>query len=635
MERQLRVLIVQDSDAAAAALARELGCQGLEPSWARVDTPAALGAALDGSRWDVVLADDATREFGPLGALRFVKERAPDLPFVVLSSSADEELAVLSLRAGADDHLPKANLARLGFAIEKEVSEAQSRGAQALLVESLPLGVVLQDAKGVIRSLNRAALKILGLSGEGIVGQRLESVPWGVTAKREDGSPLDPRDYPASTSLRTGARFDEFVLGFSRADGKPRWLSMNSEPLYHPGEPSPHAVVISFVDVTERKLLEERYLQAQKMEALGRLAGGVAHDFNNLLTPILGFSELLLSAMPEGTSMRGDVEEIRKAGERGASLTKQLLAFSRKQSADRVLLELNPLLTDLERMLRRITGANVEMRLALANDLAPVRADPGQIEQIVVNLVVNAKDAMPRGGRLTLETANVELHEEYTKSHVGLAPGSYVLLAVSDTGTGISPETLPRLFEPFFTTKGESGTGLGLSTVYGIVKQSGGHVSVYSEVGQGTAVKVYLPRADRDAMVPGIEVPVASGGAEVVLLVEDDAPIRTLAAKLLRRSGYVVLEASNGEEALALADQQSEPIPILVTDTVMPGISGPRLFEELRVGSPRLKALFMSGFTEGTILQGGALAAGSAFLQKPFSPALLTDKVRHLLDERG
>lgn len=383
---------------------------------------------------------------------------------------------------------------QIGECVARQRAEGQLQESEQRyrsLVGSLSVGVVLVDAGLVVRAMNPAAERILGLSAADLVGR----APLPDPACDADGAPLRPEDLPARRILLTGRPVADVVLGFDGPDGARRWVSMNAEPLASPGATAPGRVVVSFTDVTLKRLLEEQLRQAQKMEALGRLAGGVAHDFNNILTTILGFSELLLASLPSGSPMAEDLSEIHKAGERAAALTRQLLSFSRRQAIEPMLLDLNDLTTDLERMLRRLVLGSVEMRLGLEPDLGLVRADRGQLEQVVMNLVVNASDAMPAGGTLTIRSGNVDLEEAWELQHLDLVPGRYVKLSVADTGTGMPPEVLSHVFEPFFTTKGPGkGTGLGLATVYGIVKQSGGLITVESEFGRGTKFTVYLPR---------------------------------------------------------------------------------------------------------------------------------------------
>ena len=416
-------------------------------------------------------------------------------------------------------------------------------------------------------------------------------------------------------------------------DGTVRWLNGAGRILLgEHGEPV-RGVGIS-LDVTERRTLEEQYQQAQKMEAIGRLAGGVAHDFNNLLTSILGYCELLLADLPPDDSRHADLMEIQKAGIRAAGLTRQLLAFSRKQIIEPTPLDLNVVVADMRAMLGRLIGEDVNVVVGLQPELAAVTADRGQVEQIVMNLAVNARDAMPKGGTLTIETANVDLDEHYAAAHFSVKPGPYVVLSVTDTGTGITPEVQARLFEPFFTTKEVGkGTGLGLATVHGIVTRSGGSVGVYSEVGKGTSFKVYFPRADVAEKVVEVSPPVNQrrAGGETVLVVEDAEGLRELTMRLLQRQGYTVLVAANADEALHLFEQHPS-IDLLLTDVVMPGTSGPELTRRL-VGQRRaLRVIYMSGYTEEAIVQHGVLKPGIAFLHKPFTSETLGRKIREVLD---
>ncbi len=418
-------------------------------------------------------------------------------------------------------------------------------------------------------------------------------------------------------------------------DGTVRWLAGAGRVFLGPrGEPV-RSLGIS-LDTTERRKLEEQYFQAQKMEAIGRLAGGVAHDFNNLLTAILGFAELLLAGRTPGDSDYADIMEIQKAGTRASALTRQLLAFSRKEIIEPTLLNVNVVVADMRNMLERLIGEDVRFVLRLRPDSAPIRADRGQVEQIIMNLAVNARDAMPGGGTMTIETANVELDEHYTRMHLGAKPGAYVALTVTDTGTGISPQVRSRLFEPFFTTKEQGkGTGLGLATIHGIVMRSGGSVGVYSEVGQGTSFKVYFPRADGAEPAGAAVAPPAHGrrGTETVLVVEDAEGLRKLTRRLLERQGYTVLIAADADEALTLFEQH-RAIDVLLTDVVMPGASGPELSRQLIEQQPSLHVIYMSGYTEDAITHHGVLKPGIEFLHKPFTAETLGRKIREVLDRR-
>jgi signal transduction histidine kinase/ActR/RegA family two-component response regulator len=396
-------------------------------------------------------------------------------------------------------------------------------------------------------------------------------------------------------------------------------------------------------DITERKrveqemrTLEDQLRQSQKMEAIGSLAGGIAHDFNNLLTIIKGYSQLSLMELKEGTPLRGKVEEIQKAADRATALTRQLLAFSRRQVLEVKVVDLNTILRGLDKMLHRMIREDVELVTHLTEDLGSVKVDSGQIEQVVMNLTINARDAMPSGGKLNIETANVELDEHYTRNHVAVKPGSYVMLAVSDTGVGMTLEVRDRVFEPFFTTKEKGkGTGLGLSTVYGIVKQSGGNIWVYSEPGKGTTFKIYLPRVDEPLEEAGEKVvqKEIAGRGETILLAEDEEKVRQLTGQILTQNGYTVLEASHGDEASHICEQHKGPIHLMVMDVVMPGINGRELAKSLEPHHPEMKVLYMSGYTDNAIVHHGILEKGLSFLQKPFSTDGLLRKVREVLDK--
>jgi PAS domain S-box-containing protein len=421
-------------------------------------------------------------------------------------------------------------------------------------------------------------------------------------------------------------------IRFRHADGTYRSVdALVANRLHEPGVDS---LVLDARDITEGRRLEDQLRQAQKMEAVGRLAGGVAHDFNNLLTAILGYCNLALEEMPADEPTRKDLEEIRDAGERAATLTRQLLAFSRRQTLQPEPVDLNALVRQVERMLRRLIGEDIELEAALSAELPLVKADRASIEQIVVNLAVNARDAMPAGGRLTIETSRVDLDQTYADAHVTVAPGSYVLLAVSDTGHGMDAATRARVFEPFFTTKPQGkGSGLGLSTVYGIVKQTGGYIWVYSEPARGTVFKVYLPVADRSASASAAEhrAGTAVSPSETVLVVEDEDAVRALTCELLRRRGYQVLEAAHGIDALSVAAAHGGRIDLLLTDIVMPYMNGRDLAVQMAVLRPATKVLFVSGYTDHVAAR-QELAAGAPFLQKPFTPDALARKIRSVLD---
>jgi two-component system, cell cycle sensor histidine kinase and response regulator CckA len=445
-----------------------------------------------------------------------------------------------------------------------------------------------------------------------------------------------PEDRDEATAI---TRDELFALGrtthecrFRHADGTYRWTRVEIRLIQNPS--GPVQAVGSWSDVTERKHLEEQFRQSQKMEAVGRLAGGVAHDFNNLLTIINGYGELVLESLPAQSLVYELIREVVDAGERAAGLTRQLLAFSRKAIVEPRVLDLSALVVEVERMLTRVVGEDVQLAVATDPEVGAVKADPGQIQQVILNLVVNARDAMPTGGQLTIGLQSVELDESYVGTHPDARPGPHVLLSVSDTGCGMDAATVARAFEPFFTTKGEYGTGLGLATVHGIVRQAGGHVAVSSEVGRGTTFKVYLPRIERESAAPRPRraSPRLARGGETILLVEDEDGVRALSRHVLRGCGYTVLEAREGAEAVRLAEQHRGRINLLVTDVVMPRMDGREVSEQVAAINPGIKVLFLSGYTDDAVVRHGILQAEVAFLQKPFTPASLTAKVRAVLD---
>jgi len=494
------------------------------------------------------------------------------------------------------------------------------------LIEGAPHGICLTTASGEFLQVNRAMAEMLGYESE----QELL-----VRSIRRDIFVEPDQSDRFHVQLQDENHCQGFECAWRPQQGKTIVVSLGGRSVRDvTGEISYLEIVAE--NVTERKQLEDQLRQAQKMQAIGQLAGGVAHDFNNLLTAILGYCELLLADLDPNDPHRADIAEIQKAGVSAAGLTRQLLAFSRKQIIEPTLLDLNVVVADMRAMLGRLIGEDVKVVLGLGPGLAPVKADRGQVEQIVLNLAVNARDAMPRGGTLTIETANVELDENYPKTHLAVRPGSYVALTLTDTGTGMTRQVQTRLFEPFFTTKAlGKGTGLGLATVHGIVARSGGSVNVYSEVGRGTSFKVYFPRADAAEIVVEAPPPVAPprAGTQTVLVVDDEEGLRELAKRLLQRQGYTVLTAANADEALQLFERNAS-IDVLLTDVVMPGASGPELTRRLVERRPALKVIYMSGYTEDAIAQHGVLNPGIAFLHKPFTSVTLGRKIREVLDRR-
>jgi PAS domain S-box-containing protein len=438
----------------------------------------------------------------------------------------------------------------------------------------------------------------------------------------------------AEEASRRGERF-QAEYRVIRKDGRTIWVSDTA--VVVPGSDSHPLMEGIIVDITERKQFERQLQQATRMEAVGRLAGGIAHDFNNLLTIIKGYTELALNRVKGLPELKTEIERIEDAAERASGLVRQLLAFSRRQVLQPKVLDLNGIVLSLDKLLRRLMDEDIEMLTVADKPVGAIKADPGQIEQVIMNLVVNARDAMPNGGKLVVETANVELDDTYARDHVAVRPGRYVMLAVSDSGVGMSSETVAHIFEPFYTTKESGrGTGLGLSTVYGIVKQSGGYIWVYSEMGRGTTFKVYLPRVDEAVErlpVAEAESPEkAKKGTETILLVEDEPDLRELTRAVLAAKGYKVIEARNAEDAERQAEGNGTKIHLLLTDVILPGASGRELAKRILARHTKMRVLYMSGYTYNVIAQGGTLERGVAFLQKPFTPSGLADKVRQVLD---
>ena len=500
-------------------------------------------------------------------------------------------------------------------------SEANFRS----LVTNAPYGICSCDSRGKIIDANPAFLELLGMSSrDEITGQY-------IYALYSDGEQwFELADY-----LRSSAPFKGLTAEWKRKNGA-TVVRISGRSVGN-GHKDGVTFEIFAEDVTERRALEQQLRQSQKMEAVGRLAGGIAHDFNNLLMVISGYSEFLLERLGSEPQLRGPAQEIAGAAERASSLTRQLLAFSRKQMLAPRIVNLNDIVSENLKMLTRMIGEDIDLVMIPGQHLWPVRADAGQIEQVIMNLAVNARDAMPSGGKLTIETSNVTLDEDYARAHGPLRPGDYVMVAISDTGNGMDQETQSHIFEPFFTTKGPKGTGLGLSMVYGIVKQSGGYIWVYSEVGRGTTFKIYLPR------VASLEEPAAQvapprqfqkvePGTETILLVEDEANLRYLARQYLEKQGYKVIEAADGAVAMQIAVAHDGTIHLLLTDVIMPGMNGRELAQRIAEIRPNVKILYMSGYTENVIGQDGTLDEGIRLLQKPFNLRDLKSMVREVLD---
>ncbi|HEX8938778.1 MAG TPA: PAS domain S-box protein [Candidatus Limnocylindrales bacterium] len=556
-------------------------------------------------------ADPATRQMGFGRELAGLRADGSEFP---------AEIGLSSFVAGAERYVTVvvADISRRKAA-ERELVTANE--TLRSLVDSSPLPILLLDLDGTVRLWNLAAERVFGWSAREMVGGRPLLVP---EASRQEAAELFDR-------LAAGGVIAGRELELLRRDGGRIEVELYAAPR-RDAEGRVSGAVAQLIDVTARRQLEEQLLQAQKMESIGRLAGGVAHDFNNMLTAISGFAQLLLLDLPEGTEQHESARAIKRAAAQAAALTQQLLAFSRRQVLQPRVLDPNEAIVGMEPMLRRLIGEDVELRVIVRPAAGRLRADPAQLEQVILNLVVNARDAMPSGGVLTIETAPAQFDEAYAAEHFDVSPGRYVLLAVSDTGVGMDRATRAHVFEPFFTTKERGkGTGLGLATIYGIVRQSDGHIWLYSEPGHGTTFKIYFPRIAEEADEAPAPPPQAVGGTETILLVEDEDGVRELARIVLERQGYEVLAAADATGALELAAAHSGRIQLLVTDVVMPGLSGPELAARLRALRPEATVLFLSGYTEEVAGRGVHLAEGGGFLAKPFTPEALARKVREVL----
>ncbi len=639
MNMQLRVLQIEEADDAATTL-HLLQRAGYRVAAERCETAGQMLEALMRKTWDVVIAEYRLPQFDAPSALALLQQTGKDIPFIVVSGTVGQEIAIGMMKSGARDYLMKYDLARLAPAVEREIREARARLArrraeEALsrseeryrnLVESSNDWVWEVDQDLTYTYVGPQCRSLLGYEPEEIIGKnpfdlmpseevtRIAGIVAEIVALRKPFRGLENTN-----------RHKEGHLVIIETNGSPV-IDKQGNLLGYRGIDR---------DITERKMLEDHLRQSQKMEAIGVLAGGVAHDFNNLLTVINGYCQLMLNGRAESDPFRADLEQILRAGQRASSLTSQLLAFSRKQILEPKILNLNHSIADTDNILCRLIGEDINLVVCPEPGLGSVRADPGQIQQIIMNLVINARDAMPQGGTLIIETANVNLDEEYIYKHGEGEVGPYVMLAVSDSGFGMDTETRSHIFEPFYTTKTDGrGTGLGLSTVYGIVKQSGGLIWVYSEPGKGSTFKVYLPRVEGVAEEPQPETfeDEDNRGTETVLLVEDEPSVRELTARVLCESGYTVVEAPDGKEALRKACEFPGRIHLLVTDVVMPGMSGKALAFQFQVERPDTKVLFVSGYTDNAIIHQGVLDPRVAYLQKPFSAVDLARKVRKVLD---
>ena len=639
----LKLIQVEDSLSDAELIVRVLQNAGYQVRSTRVEDAPAMREALASQPWDAIISDHRMAGFNAPDALRVLQESGRDIPFIVVSGSIGDDFAVSLMKAGAHDYLLKNNLNRLVPAIEREIKEARVRQERR------------QADRELRESEERLALAVKATqSGTFDFEPQSGKLVWSEAARQHFGlftaappsyelflACVHPEDrdrvrtaVEGALSPESGGYYADEYRAIGIDDRVERWIAARGK-VFFDASNQPVRFVGVVLDITDRKKLEDQFRQAQKLESIGRLAGGVAHDFNNILTVVTGYTEMILSELPAQDPLRDSIEEIAKAAVRARDLTRQLLSFSRRSIVQPKTILVNDLLRDFEKMLGRLLGEQVELLLQLEAGVGAIRADAGQIEQVLMNLAVNAKDAMADGGRLLIETSQIIADEQFSMLQPSVQPGSYVMIAVSDTGAGMSAEVQAHIFEPFFTTKeAGKGTGLGLATVYGIVRQSGGFIWVYSEPGRGSTFRVLFPEVDAELGSPRItsalEPP--SGNGETVLLVEDEAAVRKYASHVLSRNGYRVLDACNDREALAVAGRHREQIGLLLLDVVLPGRSIVELTRQLKSLCLSAPVLCMSGYSDLLLPKN---EPGTHFIPKPFTPVSLLTRIHALLAQRG
>ena len=640
MSTPLRLLQIEDSESDADLILRLLMQAGYEVVSHRVEDAEGLRKALEDPTWDVVIADYHLPGFDAPGALRVLQECGRDIPCIVISGKMGEDTAVEMMKSGAHDYLTKNNLSRLVPAVERELAEAaarrESKQAQeelreseerlALAVEATQLGTFDFYPQTGKLIWSKFARQHYGVSPEA-------EVTYDTLRRALHPADRDRVTQTLQDALRyeSGGDYAHEYRTMGIEDGQERWLSSRGR-VFYDAQGQAVRVVGVVQNITERKRLEQQLLQSQKLESVGRLAGSIAHDFNNLLTIINGYAHLVMADMDPQDRHRDSMEELAKAATQAAGLTRQLVSFSRRQVAEPKTIAANELVRDYENMLRRLLGENIELVLSLDPHAGAFRADPGQMGQVLMNLAVNAKDAMPNGGKLVIETSSMLVDDHFTRTQLHVSPGRYVVIAVTDTGMGMSAEVKAHLFEPFYTTKEQGkGTGLGLSTVYGIVvNQSSGSIWVSSEPERGATFKLFFPSSGPEtALGSPVNVEPVSSRGETILLAEDEAGVRKYTREILERYGYIILEASNGVEALSIARNHGAPIHLLLTDIIMPAMGGMELTEKFNAEFPGVPVLFMSGYSDQIMLHWNTLGA---YIQKPFTPSGLLTQVRQLLD---
>lgn len=651
MTEAVRILLVEDLPTDAELAEREIQKTLQACIFHRVETRDDYLAALAEFQPDLIISDYRMPRFDGLSALKLALEHAPSTPVIILTGAINEDTAVECMKAGATDYVIKEHIKRLGQAVihaldEKRLRIERLRAVsarkqaeeqllyQASLLQNVSDAIIAADLAFHITSWNRAAETLYGWSAGEVIGMPINEIL--------RSEPDDQLEQMYQHCLAHGLWKGEAI---HRNRNGAAITILASVSLVRDSSGRPVGIVTVNRDITERKQaeeaqarLQEQLRQAQKLESIGRLAGGIAHDFNNLLVPIMGYAELAQMELPPDSKAHADLDMIRTAAQRAASLSRQILAFSRRQVLEIRQLDLNEIITGFQSMLQRLIGEDIELQIVLSSSPCMVRADRTQIEQILMNLSVNARDAMPGGGKLIIETNNVLLDESFTARHSEMSPGRYIMLSLSDTGIGMDSGIRQHIFEPFFTTKEQGkGTGLGLATVFGIVKQHQGHILVYSEPGKGTTFRIYLPQLEETAqdVVPMFPEPTSFHGTETILVVEDEPMVRKLACETLELYGYTVITAENPNAGLQVASGYTATIHLLLTDMIMPQMNGRELYAQLLATRPELKVLYMSGYTENVILHYAILEEGADFIQKPFTVRDLTQKVRRVLDRHA
>ena len=643
MKSPLHILHLEDDPHDAALVRSTLEVEGIACEITCVQNRDDFVAKLEIGHIDLILSDFSLPAFDGLSAVEIVRARWPGLPVILVSGSLGEERAIDSLKSGATDYVLKERLARLAPAVRRAMQEVDDQAANRQTRESLreseqqlqivfsesPLGIALVGADGHPFLTNAALQTMLGYTGE-----ELGQMPFAQFTHPDDRA----KDLELYQQMIQGARNSyQIEKRYLRKDGQ-AVLARLSVSVARGTESRGRFAIGMVEDITERRNLETQFIEAQKMEVIGQLASGVAHDFNNILAVIIGYSDLLAVSLAADSPLQRYTGEIHAASERAVRLTKQLLVFSRKQNVQPVVLDLNAVVQDLDKMLRRLIDEHIEMIVVPEIPIGRIKVDSGYIGQVLMNLVINARDAMPEGGKLTIATHNVTLDANHAHLHKNARAGDFVMLSVNDTGTGMTEEVKAHLFEAFFTTKPlGKGTGLGLATCQTIVEQSLGHISFSSEVGQGTTFRIYFPRVNEPLDVAPL--PIQAGllprGTETLLVVEDDSAVRHLARAVLEAEGYVVLSAVNGQDGLHVArDHKGSPIRLVITDVIMPLMGGKAMAEWLKIAYPDLKILFTSGYMDGAMAQASVPETGVQFLPKPYTPVTLAWKVREMLDHQ-